>query len=81
MTHDWHTTLEGREALSLRYATTVIPVLQLSTGRYAIFNHTWELCGITDSLNEWPPLCWFPAAIRQQDVEGTIIDLHNLGLL
>jgi len=81
MTPDWHTTLEGREALSLRMGTMLVPILRLSTGRYAVFNHAYELCGIIDTLSEWPPSCWHPAAKVEIAPLSPSINLHDLGLL
>lgn len=80
MTQPDHTTPEGREALSLRYGNAVIPILRLSNGHFAVFNHAYELCGIVDNLSEWPPICWFPHHVHQQNVVN-VVDLHDLGLL
>jgi len=86
MNDDWHTTPEGREALSRVHSHETIPVLQLSTGRYAIFNHAWELCGIADSLAQWPPTCWhakepIPPSDSLDLPRLTLEDLKDLGIL
>ena len=74
-----HTTPEGREALSARFSRNTIPVLRLSSGRYAIFNNAWELCGVVDSLEQWPPACWHEQVIDLPRL--TIEDLKDLGIL
>ena len=79
---DWHTTEEGREALSSRYSRATIHIFQLTSGRFAIFNTAWDLCGIADSLDVWPPACWYPYVPKALPPPPPVnIDLHDLGLL
>jgi hypothetical protein len=48
-----------QEALSRRYSDSVVVILRLKSGRYAIFDNLRALCGVVDSLEEqWPPECW-----------------------
>lgn len=75
-----------QEALSKRYAPDVVRILRLRSGRFAVFNHAGELCGITDKLTiyytdmncfEWPPAPWHPF----QPAQSKPVDLEELGLL
>lgn len=79
-----------QEALSRRYSDSVAVVLRLRSGRYAIYNNLRELCGIADSLEEWPPAVWRaptppkkPAAVMTlpRKPSKPVIDLKELDLL
>ena len=74
---DWHLTPEGREALSLAHSASVVCVLRLANGKFAIYNDIKHLQGIVDSLDEWPPPCW--SQRRRQ--EQAPVDLTDLGIL
>ena len=83
MTDEWHTTPDGREALSLAHGAHPIGVLRLSSGRYAIYNDIRELQGIVDSLDPWPPACWTPRVRKPLPETRKITedDLRELGIL
>lgn len=64
------------EASAQRFGADVIGVLRLRDGRFAIFNHAYELCGFVESLDAWPPICWRPWAPPKR--RG--VTLEDLGL-
>lgn len=82
-----------QEALSLRYSDQVVILLQLRSGRFAVYNNMRELCGVWDTelygetfagmLDvSWPPAPWRPPPpppIRR--AAKVSIDLEELGLL
>lgn len=73
-----------QEALSRRHAPEVVRLLRLRSGRFAIFNHAGDLCGIVSGVVTsltwgWPPPCWHPAT-KPPEPKAPPIDLKDLGL-
>jgi len=76
---DFHTTPEGREALSRAHSAEAVGVLRLANGSFALYDHAKHLRAIVDLedmiriLAEWPP---FPPLVAPPKV-----DLSDLGIL
>jgi len=74
---EWHTTPEGREALSRAHSAEAVLVLKLSDGHFALYNHAKPLQMIitheqfVELLGAWPPFARKPSPI----------DLKDLGIL
>lgn len=74
---------DTQEALSRRYADTVVIMLPLRSGKLAVFNNARELCGFIEGGADWPPSCWVPPKKRPLAAEAKTSSalLKDLGLI
>jgi len=78
---DFHTTPEGREALSRAHSAEAVGVLRLTNGLFALYNHAKHLQMIVtphelvELVGRWPPFPPLRAPPRPK------IDLTDLGIL
>jgi hypothetical protein len=49
---------DEQEARSLRFESRTASFRQLSSGRFAIYNHAWDLCGVVDRIEDWESV-WY----------------------
>jgi len=77
----FHTTPEGRAALSRAHSAEAVLVLRLESGNFALYNHAKHLQRIVtpkefhELLGAWPPFEPLRAPKRP------VIDLSELGIL
>ena len=78
---DFHTTPEGRAALSRAHSAEVVCVLRLETGNFALYNHAKRLQMIVtphelvELVGAWPPFQPLRAPRPPK------VDLSDLGIL
>lgn len=78
---EWHTTPEGREALSRAHSAEAVGILRLTNGHFALYDHAKHLQRIVAPeemaviLEAWPPFPPLRAPARPK------VDLADLGIL
>ena len=78
---DFHTTPEGRAALSKAHSAEVVCVLRLANGHFALYNHAKHLQRIAapeemaSIIAAWPP--FEPLRVPKRPA----VDLTELGIL
>jgi hypothetical protein len=79
--NNFHTTPEGREALSRAHSSEMVCALRLTNGLFALYNHAKRLQRIVTPeemvtiLEAWPPFEPLRAPSRPK------VDLSELGIL
>jgi len=71
-------TPDEQEALSRKHSNDVLLILSLKSGRFAVFNRAFELCGIANSMEDALAIWYAPASPKPAVVK---ISLEELGLI
>jgi hypothetical protein len=71
-------TSDEQEALSRKYSNDVLLILPLKSGKIAVFNRAFELCGIANSMDDALGIWYAPASPKPAVIK---ISLEELGLI
>jgi hypothetical protein len=55
-------TTDEQEARSLRFESRTASFRRLSSGRFAIYNLAWDLCGVVERLEDWETV-WYKGSL------------------